>query len=305
MLTYLAVINWMSPWDDTTQNHMMWQQTNGLWCMLPWDMDALMSDTGSSIFAGEVGDRSNNFRGPNYIKDSFIKAFRAELKERNFLLINTLLTPNNITALGYERYQAFATSRSNSVNAQCGLGVFKRPNQPVNLAPANGQLVTSPASLVVSAYQHGASPTPAHAHTVWEMFPDNNSNTLPLFKLTTTTNLVWLPIPFGSLTIGQTYYWRCTFYDINGHPSLPSDKTAFSFAGIGPTDPVKLLTPIVTLNNPAQLQVAGHAGANYDVLTSTNLADWTWLMNLPGPNGAGLDPVATNFSLRFYKIQLP
>jgi hypothetical protein len=46
--------------------------------------------------------------------------------------------------------------------------------------------------------------------------------------------LTSLPIPFGELTYGQSYFWRVTYYDANGRPSITSAETSFSY---GPTSP--------------------------------------------------------------------
>jgi hypothetical protein len=233
-LTYLAIINWMCPWDDTTQNHFLWQQRNGRWSMLPWDFDAMFGNgdntpSSASIYMGEVGDPNNNFRGPNFLKDSFFKAFRPEYKQKLFLLNNTLLHPDSIRALGFGSISGFAEARFASVNAQCALGTFQRPTLPTNLAPNNGVTTLPPAQLLGSAYSHSASPAVPHATTTWEIRTATGSYQSPVFKLTTQTNLTTLPIPFESLEFGQVYYWRCTYTDLNGHPSLPSAETYFNF----------------------------------------------------------------------------
>ena len=233
-LTYLAIINWMCPWDDTTQNHFLWQQRNGRWSLLPWDFDAMFGNgdntpPSASIYMGEVGDPNNNFRGPNYLKDSFFKAFRQEYKQKLFLLNNTLLHPDNIRALGFGSIGSFADARFASVNAQCGLGTFQRPNQPANLSPTPGLTTLPPAELRSSPYAHSASPAPAHASTTWEIRTTTGSYQSPVFKLTSPTNLTSLPLPFASLEFGQSYHWRCTHTDANGHPSLASAETSFNF----------------------------------------------------------------------------
>ena len=109
-LTSMALGNWLTPWDDTTQNHFLWRRANGKWVRLLWDFDAMYgrgdnTGTGSSIYLGEAGLPSsypgNNSRGPNYIKDSFLKAFRTEFKQRMWFLNNTLLDPENLQTLNY------------------------------------------------------------------------------------------------------------------------------------------------------------------------------------------------------------
>lgn len=234
MLNYIALENWCCPWDDTTQNHFLWQRRNGKWGMLPWDMDAWFG-TGdntpatSSIYIGEVGDPNNNSRGPNFFKDGFIKAFRPELKERFFLLNNTLLHPDNLQAMGYSAIVGFARTRFQTVNQKCGLGEFQRPNKPTALFPANGGAALPPMSMTVSAYSHTTNPTPAHLKTLWEIRLADGSYDTPVWRLTSTTNLTSVPIPFEKLAFGQTYGWRCTFYDADGHPSLLSDEARFRF----------------------------------------------------------------------------
>jgi len=233
-LTYLAVENWACPWDDTTQNHFLWQRSNGKWSMLPWDCDAWFgrgdnTPASASIFIGEVGDRSNNFRGPNFFKDGFLKAFRQEYKERLYLLNNTFLHPENITAMGFGSIRAFADARFTSVNQQCGLGTFQRPVKPVNRIPANASSWVPGTLFSTSPYSHTAVPASSHASSLWEIRAANGSYRTPVYKTTSTTNLISLAVPFRALTFGSNYYWRCTHIDSQGHPSIPSDETSFTF----------------------------------------------------------------------------
>lgn len=237
MLNYIAIENWCCPWDDTTQNHFLWRKSNGKWSMLPWDCDAWFgrgdnTPATSSIYIGEVGDPNNNFRGPNFIKDSFIKAFRQEYKQRLYLLNNTFLHPENITAMGFQSIRTFANTRFTSVNQQCGFGPFQRPAKPTLLAPTAGQSVVPGVSFKSSPYAHSATPATTHAQTLWEIRSANGNYLAPVFKLTSSTQLIELPIPFRELEFGATYYWRCTHLDALGHPSIPSDESSFSFGGI-------------------------------------------------------------------------
>ncbi len=232
MLDFIVIENWSCPWDDTTQNHFLWQRHDGRWGASGWDFDAWFgggSSSSASIFAGEVGDSANNFRGPNFIKDSVIKAYRAEVKERFFLLNNTLLNPTNISAMGFDRIRSFANARFASVNAQVGLGVFRRPRRPVNVSPAHDAGAVPPAGFVASAYAHTDASTPAHARSTWRLRHARGTYRAPLLNLSTTNNLTSLPIPFEKLVFGETYYWQVVYTDINGHPSEPSAETPFTF----------------------------------------------------------------------------
>jgi len=308
MLTYLAIINWLVPWDDTTQNYFLWRQTNGRWSMLSWDMDAMFGDANASIFSGEVGDRSNNFRGPNYFKDSFIKAFRPELKERAFLLINTLLSPENISALGYGTYRSFATSRFTAVNQQCGLGAFTRPNQPVNMLPEPGATASFPVSCVASAYTHSTNPPPAHTMTIWEIRSTNGTYAAPVFKVASETNLTMLPIPFATLALGGTYFWRCTYVDVQGHPSLPSKETSFVVGNTSPSPDFKI-DSIQASPAGVVIEFTALANQSYQVEFSDSLPQWGTLTNLPAQLTTRTvkvnDPLPPEMKCRFYRIRTP
>jgi hypothetical protein len=134
------------------------------------------NNTSVSIYLGEVGDSGNNFRGPNYYKDSFIKAYRTEFKARMWFLNNTLLDPENLQTLTYgtvsggtNTYFNYIQSQSggysvahfNSVNTQVAQGVFYKPTRPTNIAPPNAAAVLPGANLVGSAYGYNA----AYTHT--------------------------------------------------------------------------------------------------------------------------------------------
>jgi hypothetical protein len=229
MLTYISIMNWTAPWDDIFHNYYVWRGGDGRWCLLPWDFDGLFGDANASIFAGEVGDRSNNFRGHNYFKDSFIKAFREEIKERLFVLNHTLLHPENITALGYGWFRSFADSRFTSVNQQVGLGTFHRPVRPVHEAPVGGQPITPPFALRTSAYSHTGSPGTPHASTIWLFRTVDGDYREPWLRIESTEHLTSLPAPFEELEFGRTYYWRVIHVDANGHPSVASQETSFVF----------------------------------------------------------------------------
>jgi hypothetical protein len=135
----------------------------------------------SWIYLGESGTPpegilGNNFRGPNWFKDSFFKAYRAEYNERLWVLNNTYLHPDNLKTLYYRNSQGTLTSYYNFINAvkagfcedrfanvntQTGHAAdgsdFLRPAKPVNRPgePAEGALSTGtpakPAAITYSA----------------------------------------------------------------------------------------------------------------------------------------------------------
>jgi len=248
MLTYLAIRNWCSPWDDKFHNHYLYLQPDNKWTMIPWDFDSEMAGgaTGSagynnSIFAGRKDDLSgtysNNTRGPSWAKDHFLRAYETEFKQRLFILNNTLLTPANVQAIAAAHNTtvpdtAWLTNRQISVNSQCGLGAWTAPSQPTNTSPASNTGVVPAANLTTSAYTHSSGSTAglnAHAKTRWEIRRSDSTYAAPVYNVTSTTNLTSLPIPFTELEFGRTYFWRATYYDGNDHPSTASVETSFSF----------------------------------------------------------------------------
>jgi hypothetical protein len=267
VLDSLALGNWMCPWDDTTQNHFLWKRANGRWNHVLWDFDAMFGngDTTSSnswIYVGENGTPSpasnalgtvlgNNFRGPNWFKDSIFKAYRTEYNNRLWILNNTYLTPANLQTLFFRNQGGTQTSyysfingvkanfceqRFQSVNIQTGHAAdgsdFFRPVQPTLTAPIGGVTALPPVALTASAYAHTSGTTAggnAHAKSVWEIRSSSGSYFAPVYVTTSHANLTSLPIPFDKLTFGETYFWRVRYLDASEHPSVPSVEASFVF----------------------------------------------------------------------------
>ncbi len=277
-LTSLALGNWMTPWDDTTQNHFLWRRDNGRWVRLLWDFDAMYgrgdgTSSTSSIYLGENGNPNNNSRGPNWVKDSFIKAYRTEYKERIWFLNNTLLDPENLQTLTYIRSNgapqtyfnfinglgnSFAVQRFASVNQQAGMGIFYKPNRPTNQAPADNAAVLPGATLdasayaVSSAFAHAAAPDPQpHVASRWEIRASDGTYNDPVFIGTSTTDLQSLSIPFDRLKFGETYFWRVTYVAADNHPSITSAETAFSFGSTSVVAGNVVLNEVMAANRRA------------------------------------------------------
>lgn len=259
-LTSMAILNWSCPWDDTSQNHYFWRRANNRWAHFPWDFDGMFGNgdntgSGSSIYLGEHGLAAvfpgNNSRGPNFFKDSFIKAYRTEYNNRMWLLNNTYLSPDNLknlyftTATGAQQsYYSFINGvkanfceeRFASVNTQTGHAAngsdFLRPAKPVNATPVNGATALPPVALSASAYSHSSGNTVggnAHAKSKWEIRLSSGNYFEPTYTFTSSANLTSLPIPFDELSFGQTYFWRVTYTDASEHPSITSDETSFVY----------------------------------------------------------------------------
>ncbi len=260
-LTSMALLNWMCPWDDTTQNHFLWRRANGKWSHVPWDFDGMYgagdgTSATSSIFLGEVNNPNNNSRGPNYLKDAFFKAFREEFKQRIWFVTNTLCDPSNLSTLTYtnasgvqrtylQQIGGFAAARQTYINgtSSTGLGTFYKPARPVNQSPAvAGNLIPNilpDADLTASGYVHSrtAAPVP-HAASRWEIRPANGTYDAPAAFYEGPAWLTTWPVPFAQLTYGSTYYWRVKYLDADGHPSILSAETPFTYGppggGAGP-----------------------------------------------------------------------
>lgn len=261
LLTSLSIASWMCPWDDTTQNHFLWRRANGRWNHVLWDFDAMFGNgdtTGpnSWIYLGESGTPprgilGNNFRGPNWFKDSFFKAYRTEYNQRLWILNNTYLHPDNLKTLFYRNRAGslssyynfingvkagFCEARFASVNTQTGHAAngsdFLRPAKPTPLAPVGGVTALPPLALSASPYAHSSGNTTggnALAKSKWEIRLDTGDYLRPVVVTMQTNNLTSLAIPFADLTFGRTYFWRVTYFDANDHPSLTSDEASFAY----------------------------------------------------------------------------
>jgi Lamin Tail Domain/CotH kinase protein len=239
-LTYIAVRDWAGPFDNATHNYFLWRHADGRWAMVPWDLDSEFDTPTQSIFWDEQAvPQPDGLRGPHWLKDSFYKAFRDEYKQKLWLLNNTHLTGQNFSSNGWTSLQGFATSRQTSVNTQLGLGTFYRPAQPVNLAPTNGTGIVPPALLQASAYAPGNTNNPSpHARTTWIIRHSGSGYSNPVIRVTSLTNLTSLPVPFEKLVFGETYFWKCIYFDTDRHPSPESAETSFIFGGTPATVPL-------------------------------------------------------------------
>ncbi len=248
VLTSLALINWMGAWDDVCHNQFYWRRVNGKWSRISWDFDDLMTSQRitQDIFVGETG-ADDPFFGPNWFKDTILKTYRNEFRQKLWELNNSLLDPVNLNALGYPNSATFATQRQTNVNSQLGLGAYTKPARPTNSSPATGSIVISTtANFTTSAYSHpGGS---AHVNTKWEVRAAGGNYANPVFLLTSTTQRTTLPVPVDQLVYGQTYFWRVTYTDAQGHPSVVSAETSFSYGNPNPSAGNIVLHEIMAAN---------------------------------------------------------
>ncbi len=301
-LTSMAILNWACPWDDTTQNHFYWQRANGRWAHFPWDFDGMFGNgdtTGpnSWIYLGENGTPpggilGNNGRGPNYFKDSFLKAYRTEYNARLWLLNNTYLHPDTLKTLFFKdaagtsvSYYAwisfvkgnFCEDRFASVNTQLGHAAngsdFLRPARPTNQLPAATASALPPGSLVSSTYTHTSGNTAganAHAKSKWEIRLASGTYIEPVYVYTGNAHLTTLPIPFDKLTFGQSYFWRVTYYDAVDHPSLTSPETSFLYGLQASNQTIIALGDTWKYNQTEAFNDGAWTATNFDDSNPTN-----------------------------------
>lgn len=271
-LTYIAIRNWSAPFDNATHNHFLWRRGDGKWGMLPWDLDAEFQTTRAtqSIFWDEFASpQPDTLRGPQWVKDSFMKAFREEYKQTAFILNNTLLSPAGLTNIGANGLlSAYAAARQPNVNSQLGLGPWSAPLRPTNVAPAHAAVVFPPTALQASPYLHSApSNVPPHARTTWLIRRSGGSYSNAVLRVTSTTNLTSSPIPFSRLAYGETYFWKCIYFDANQHPSAESAETSFTY-GAPPVPGNVLLNEILADNNGSVLN-GGYAPDYIELFNTT------------------------------------
>ena len=282
-LTSLAMLEWMSIWDDAAQNHFFWRREIGKWTRLGWDYDGVMSTGSTGGGGGALGGTTNQtiyggengaptvFDGVNWWKDTFYKCFKPEYQRRIWELNNSFFEPANLLANGLTTAARFATNRRAYVNTQLSaLGTYYKPARPVNLSPANLAVIAGATSLVTSAYSHPLS-TP-HYGTIWEVRTASGTYEAPVLRETSTNNKTAYPIPYDQLTYGATYYWRATHLDSNLHPSIVSAETRFTWGAASVTAGALVLNEILAWNR----KTLEHGGAFPDYIelrnnTTTNI----------------------------------
>jgi hypothetical protein len=105
LTSYMAVKNWLSPWDDFFHNHFIYRKVDGKFMLLPTDFDGEFGLEGGnshpdqSFFAGMENDRSNRNNWMNYLKDAYLRAFRPEFLARLQELSLDVLHPSNVRKL--------------------------------------------------------------------------------------------------------------------------------------------------------------------------------------------------------------
>ncbi len=283
----MALREWMSIWDDGAQNQYHWRRDSGKWAHLGWDYDGVMSTgTGNggytqTIFGGEYG-AATVFDGVNWWKDTFYKCNRVAFLAKLWDLNNSFCDPDNLSANGFTVAYNFAKVRQAQVNSQInsklsalGLaqyGTYTKPVRPSNTSPTAGAKILTATNLLTSAFSHPTSGV-THASTKWEIRGATGTYEEPLLRTVSTTNLTSFPVPFDSLTYGQTYYWRASYIDSNGHTSVVSPETSFSYGTASTTAGTLVLNEVLADNRTAALN--GTANPDYVEIKNNGTTAYT------------------------------
>jgi len=273
LITSMALVNWIGIWDDSSHNQFFWRRANGKWCRMGWDYDDTLTAgrAGQTIYAGENGFVV--FNGPNWFKDTFFKCYRARYNQRLWELNNSVFDPANLTANGMPNAATFAQQRQSYVNSQLSvLGTYFKPARPVNSSPAAGATVLGGAVLKGSGY---SSPNgKAQSSALWEIRSTTGDYESPVVRLSSTTNLTTLPVPFEELVYGQTYYWRVTYFDADGHRSIVSAETSFTWGTASTSAGTLVLNEILADNrgaapngatNPDYIEIYNNTGVQMSI----------------------------------------
>lgn len=240
-LDYYAAAEWVGIWDDDAHNYFYYRTPEGKWMILPWDFDDVFSDRDL---------RSHVFEST--IKSAFPTAY----VERLYRLNNTLFHGDNLTANGITFKAAnFAATRRSTINQRLGRGAYVRPDLPTLKKPYHGAAHHPQVSFETLAYSHPNGK--AHVSTLWEFRSAEGDYLNPVFRQRTLSSLTSLTLPPETLRSGESYFWRVTFTDSDGHESLISNEHSF-IAGGETAVPGAIRLSEVVAHNSSTVEHDGH-----------------------------------------------
>lgn len=101
LLDHMVVMNWSVPFDDMFHNHFLYRQRDGKWLLMPWDLDinfGAWAPASSSLYIGQENDPGNRNGQWNYVKDTFLRAYRSEFNARLRQMVDGPLAPALVQA---------------------------------------------------------------------------------------------------------------------------------------------------------------------------------------------------------------
>src|SRR6266540_315353 len=122
----------------------------------------------------------------------------------------------------------------------------------------------------------------------------NGTYAAPVFKLTSSSNLTSILIPFYKMTFGETYFWKCLYTDTNGHSSFESAETYFLYGADPPT------VPLITIDADTLWRYAPFGTNPPANWTAVDFDDSSWLEGAPlfGNDAGPLpEPIRTTITL--------
>jgi hypothetical protein len=220
--------------------------------------------------------------------------------------------------LSYQWYYNTNTPIANATNAFLTLANVQTTNAGIySVVVSNTVNLTNSAYALLTIMAANTAPTLAPV-------PDTNiiaGVTLNITNVATDADVPSQTLTFsllsapGSASLGATsgvFSWRPLISQAgttnlvtekvtdNGTPNLSATQS-FNVIVSAPAQPQT--TNIVFNNGQFSLTITGDTGPDYIVLASTNLTDWAGIFTNPMPF-TWTDPAASNFSQRFYRIQL-
>ncbi len=102
------------------------------------------------------------------------------------------------------------------------------PEQPENLAPANGDDSVNPYVTLTASDFNDSDTDDTHTTTQWQVRSSDGTYDDPVFYEETTTDLTSITLSYGTLELGTTYYWQVRYKDSRGSWSDYSVETSFT-----------------------------------------------------------------------------
>jgi uncharacterized repeat protein (TIGR03806 family) len=182
-------------------------------------------------------------------------------------------------------------------------------NSAVKMPPLARNLIDTNAVQVVLDWINSLPGTPAQAPPSITPNGGGYFNSIGVALLAPDTNAVIYYTLDGSTPTTNALLYTSPF-TVTGNAVVAASAFRTNYNNSVPASAVFVVTPIAftsagfTTNHQFQLNFVGAAGSNYVLLASTNLSTWTALSTNTAATNAFplLDPSATNYPRRFYRV---
>jgi pectate lyase len=205
---------------------------------------------------------------------------------------NAFLTITNVQTTNAGTYSVVISNSAGSVTSAFAVLTVVSPNSPPSLAPVPDTNIVARATLYVT--NSATDPDSGQTLAFGLLNPPANAT------INSNSGLfAWRP----SISQANTSFPISVTVADNGSPSLSATQTFNVFVST-PANPQ--VTSSGFANGLFQLTINGDAGPDYIVNVSSNLTDWSSVFTNLSPTLPLIwnDPDSTNFSQRFYRIQV-